>query len=119
MSEDIINKPDQKQGGKHFPEDGHAPQSQTTNHILRQAQDDNKQTMEVHKHPHHVTHKKKFGEYLLEFFMLFLAVFLGFIAENVRENIVEKERTERYMHAMVENLKYDTTRYGRTLRANL
>ncbi len=33
--------------------------------------------MEVHKHPHHVTHKKKWGEYLLEFFMLFFAVFLG------------------------------------------
>ncbi len=33
--------------------------------------------MEVH-HPHHVTHKKKWTEYLLEFFMLFLAVFLGF-----------------------------------------
>ena len=40
--------------------------------------------MEVHKHPHHVTHKKKWGEYLLEFLMLFLAVFLGFVAENIR-----------------------------------
>jgi hypothetical protein len=33
--------------------------------------------METH-HPHHVTHKKKWTEYLLEFFMLFLAVFLSF-----------------------------------------
>ncbi len=33
--------------------------------------------MEVHKHPHHVTHKKKWGEYLLEFIMLFLAVWMG------------------------------------------
>ena len=41
--------------------------------------------MEVHKHPHHITHKKKWGEYLLEFLMLFLAVFLGFVAENIRE----------------------------------
>lgn len=30
--------------------------------------------MEVH-HPHHVTHKKKWSEYLLEFFMLFLPCF--------------------------------------------
>ena len=45
----------------------------------------NEENMEVHKHPHHVAHKKKWGEYLLEFFMLFLAVFLGFAAENVRE----------------------------------
>ena len=42
--------------------------------------------MEVHKHPHHVAHKKKWGEYFLEFLMLFLAVFLGFMAENVREH---------------------------------
>jgi len=46
--------------------------------------------MEVHKHPHHVTHKKKWTEYLLEFFMLFLAVFLGFVADNIRENSVER-----------------------------
>ncbi|MBS1574494.1 MAG: hypothetical protein JST09_04250 [Bacteroidetes bacterium] len=26
---------------------------------------------EVHKHPHHVTYKKKWGEYLLEFFYAF------------------------------------------------
>jgi hypothetical protein len=45
--------------------------------------------MEVHHHPHHVTHKKQWSEYLLEFFMLFVAVFLGFIAENIRENISE------------------------------
>ncbi|HET9429672.1 MAG TPA: hypothetical protein VFO70_00790, partial [Chitinophagaceae bacterium] len=30
--------------------------------------------MEVHKHPHHVTQKKKWGEYVLEFLMIFLAV---------------------------------------------
>ena len=34
-------------------------------------------SMEVHKHPHHVMHKKKWSEYLLEFFMIFFAVFLG------------------------------------------
>ncbi len=50
------------------------------------------ENMEVHKHPHHVTHKKKWGEYLLEFFMLFLAMYLGFIAENVRENSVGRHR---------------------------
>ena len=74
--------------------------------------------MEVH-HPHHPTHKKKWTEYLLEFFMLFLAVFLGFLVENYREHKVELERTEKHMHTMVENLKYDTTRYGANLRFNL
>ena len=38
-------------------------QPPTTNHKLQTEE------MEVHKHPHHVTHKKKLGEYLLEFLM--------------------------------------------------
>ena len=60
--------------------------------------------MEVHKHPHHVTHKKKWGEYLLEFFMLFLAVILGFFAENIREHYVEKENAKRYLEAYRDEL---------------
>src|SRR5205085_3996197 len=64
--------------------------------------------MEVHKHPHHVTHKKKWGEYLLEFLMLFLAVFLGFLAENLREQTVEHHREKEYVQSLVEDLKSDT-----------
>jgi hypothetical protein len=66
------------------------------------------QNMEVHKHPHHVTHKKKWGEYLLEFIMLFLAVFLGFAAENLRERITEHNIEKEYIHSLVEDLKSDT-----------
>src|SRR3954464_3626691 len=66
------------------------------------------ENMEVHKHPHHVTHKKKWGEYLLEFLMLFLAVFLGFLAENLRERIVEHNIEKEYIHSLVEDLKSDT-----------
>lgn len=63
--------------------------------------------MEVH-HPHHITHKKKWGEYLLEFFMLFLAVFLGFLVENFREHRVEKHRGEEYVRSFREDLCKDT-----------
>ena len=66
------------------------------------------QNMDVHKHPHHPTHKKKWNEYLLEFFMLFLAVFLGFIAENVREHSVEKERAKQLSFSLVADLKKDS-----------
>lgn len=66
--------------------------------------------MEVHKHPHHVTHKKKWGEYLLEFIMLFLAVFLGFLAENYREHQVEKERGRQYLESFYQDLRTDTGR---------
>jgi len=63
--------------------------------------------MEVHKHPHHVTHKKKWTEYLPEFLMLFLAVFLGFLAENFREHQVEKERGKQYILALINDLRLD------------
>ena len=63
------------------------------------------ETMEIHKHPHHVTHKKQLGEYALEFLMLFLAIFLGFVAENIRETSVERHQEKEYMRLMVEDLK--------------
>jgi hypothetical protein len=65
--------------------------------------------MEVHKHPHHVTHKKKWGEYLLEFFMLFLAVTLGFIAENLREHFAEHRNAKILAQSLFEDVKKDTT----------
>jgi hypothetical protein len=72
------------------------------------ADDTQSRNMEVHKHPHHVTHKKKWNEYVLEFLMLFLAVFLGFLAETKREQIVEKHREKQFMHALVRDLQLDT-----------
>jgi hypothetical protein len=76
------------------------------------------ENMEVHKHPHHVTHKKKFGEYLLECFMLFLAVFLGFVAENIRENISKHETERHLMEMMVEDLKSDNVKLDSAIIAN-
>lgn len=72
--------------------------------------------MEVHKHPHHVTHKKKWSEYFLEFFMLFLAVFLGFLAENWREHLVEKERAKVLAQSLYADLKKDTVELQRDIR---
>lgn len=57
--------------------------------------------MEVH-HPHHHG-KKNAKEYFLEFFMLFLAVSLGFLAENIRERYVEEERA----HELIESFIHD------------
>ncbi len=71
--------------------------------------------MEVHKHPHNVTHKKKWGEYLLEFFMIFFAVFLGFVAENVREHIVNHQREKKYIQSMLQDLESDTTHLGKVI----
>ena len=76
------------------------------------------ENMEIHKHPHHVTHKKKWGEYFLEFLMLFLAVFLGFLAENFREHQVEKERGRQYIESFYNDLKTDTVTFSKLIVYN-
>ena len=60
--------------------------------------------MEVH-HPHHPTHKKNWKEYITEFIMLFAAVSLGFLAENFREQYIEKERA----HELISRFSVDVT----------
>ena len=63
--------------------------------------------MEVH-HPHHPTHKKKWSEYFLEFFMLFLAVTLGFFVENYREHYVEKIRENQFILDIRKDIIFDS-----------
>jgi hypothetical protein len=70
--------------------------------------------MEVHHHPHigSDSHRKKnFKEYFLEFIMIFLAVTLGFIAENVREHLSDKKRGDEYVKSFIEDLKKDTAQF--------
>ena len=64
-------------------------------------------TMEVHHHAH-IHSKSKWKEYLFQFFMLFLAVFCGFLAEYQLEHKIEHDREEVYMHSMIEDLIADT-----------
>ncbi|HMG69213.1 MAG TPA: hypothetical protein VK588_16055, partial [Chitinophagaceae bacterium] len=40
--------------------------------------------------------------------MLFLAVFAGFVAENLRENVTERKREKKYIESLVSDLKKDT-----------
>jgi hypothetical protein len=64
--------------------------------------------MEVHHHPD-IHHKpKKWKEYFLEFLMIFLAVSLGFIAENLREHLTERAKEKQYIEGFIRNLKDDT-----------
>jgi hypothetical protein len=69
--------------------------------------------MEVHHHTHH---PKKWKEYLTEFLMLFLAVTLGFFAENIREKVVESHRAHEYMVTMIQDLKEDTSRINTAIK---
>src|SRR5688572_14131824 len=62
--------------------------------------------MEVHHHSHSA--RKKWTHYFWEFLMLFLAVTLGFIVENIREHYVEKHRVKQYAYSLVNELERDT-----------
>jgi len=57
--------------------------------------------MEVHTHSH--TPGKKWTHYFWEFFMMFLAVFCGFLAENQREHIVEGNRAKEYAALLIQD----------------
>ncbi len=69
----------------------------------------NNENMEVHHHPdlHHNT--KKWKEYFLEFLMIFLAVTLGFIAENTREHITEHRNAKILAQSLLEDVRKDTS----------
>ena len=58
--------------------------------------------MEVHHHPK--VEKKNFKEYFLEFLMIFLAVTLGFFAENIREHYTEKTNAREYLESFRDEL---------------
>ena len=62
--------------------------------------------MEIHSHTH--TERKKWTHYLWEFLMLFLAVFCGFLAENIREHAVENNRAKEFSKSLVQDLQNDT-----------
>jgi hypothetical protein len=67
--------------------------------------------MEVHHHPH--VEKKNFKEYFLEFLMIFLAVTLGFFAENVREHFDEEKTTKQYLEDFRQELLQNKYLYQR------
>jgi hypothetical protein len=70
--------------------------------------------MEVHHHAH--TERKKWTHYVWEFFMLFLAVFCGFLAEYALEHKIEADREKQYAISMVEDLKLDTAALHRIIQ---
>ncbi|MDE3124931.1 MAG: hypothetical protein KGK14_05405, partial [Bacteroidota bacterium] len=51
---------------------------------------------------------KHFREYLLEGFMIFIAVFMGFIAENIREHISDNSKARKYLASLYTDIKNDS-----------
>jgi hypothetical protein len=76
--------------------------------ISSSTNDQTEPPMEVHHHGH-VHADKKWKEYLFQFLMLFLAITLGFLVENLREHYIENKRAKVLAVSLIEDLKSDIT----------
>src|SRR5258706_478715 len=72
--------------------------------------------MEVHAHTH--TARKKWTHYFWEFFMLFLAVTLGFLVENLREDMKNKREIYSDMESIVAALRTDAIYFDSVILRN-
>jgi hypothetical protein len=52
--------------------------------------------------------KRKLKAYFFDFFMLFLAVTLGFFVNNLNENLSERQREKQYITSLINDLIIDT-----------
>ena len=68
--------------------------------------------MEVHHHSHK---PKNWKEYITEFIMLFAAVTLGFLAENLREHQIMEHRVEQNKIAILKDLQADSVEIAKVL----
>jgi len=66
----------------------------------------------------HHSGKKRLKDYLQEGLMIFVAVVMGFLAENVREGIGNREKEKQYMRSYVKNLRQDSTTLQRNIFEN-
>ena len=73
--------------------------------------------MEVDAHTH--TPRKKWTHYFWEFLMLFLAVFCGFLAENIREHQIELRREKQFMQSLLSDIREDTTEINKSIESAL
>ena len=60
------------------------------------------------QHLDQVSPKKKWYVYFIDFIMLFVAVTLGFLAENVRDQQTDKNREISYLKNVHEDLLNET-----------
>ena len=67
--------------------------------------------MEVHHHPHVPHHTKPWKEYIIEGIMIFVAVTLGYGAENIREHFVEKNKAIVNLQNIYKDLKDDSINF--------
>lgn len=108
--------PDKRDIPKQTPTEETTTEGSQPDLSISQSETQQPTNMEVHHHPDLHHKKKKFKEYCLEFLMIFLAVTLGFFAEQIRERFTDHSREKEYMNLMIEDLKSDTVMLSSNLR---
>ena len=99
--EHLENPPDTQ--SKNLPDENiHTKNSDTI------SQNQETENMEVHHHPQLHHQHKKWKEYLLESLMIFVAVTLGFFAEQLREHYIEINTEKEYVESLYNDLKTDS-----------
>jgi len=88
-----------------LPSEDSPPNISLINTIPQKQEPEN---MEVHHHAHHTHGKKTWKNYFWEFFMLFMAVFCGSLAELQVEHYIENQREVKYAQSLLEDIKNDT-----------
>lgn len=63
--------------------------------------------------------KRSWKRYFLEFLMLFLAVSLGFMADNFREKISDKNKEKDYIRSMIEDAAEDRVNIKQVIQVNV
>ena len=74
--------------------------------------------MEVHHHAHSSHGKKNWKSYFWEFLMLFLAVSLGFYAENLREGILHNKEVKTHINSLITDLQTDIALFDSVIARN-
>jgi len=72
--------------------------------------------MEVHHHPHVPNNPKPWKEYLIEGLMIFVAVTLGYGAENIREHYINKHKGIISVQNLYKDLKDDSLSYKNSIK---
>jgi hypothetical protein len=72
----------------------------------------------MHIHPPHKS-GSDFKEHLLHFFMLLMAVILGAMAENLREEHLDNTKANEYLSSLVDELSQDTLNLNKSIQARM
>lgn len=62
--------------------------------------------------------KKSLPKYLFEFLVLFIAVFLGFVAENTREKVSDRQKQTMLLKNLLNDLEMDSMRLQELIEEN-